>query len=774
MLHLKSYVGSIVLAGLLLQGCGSDTTESTATSSTVETLSAADAQTAATLTALTDTVNSFDGTESDAEIKATFDALKIKLLTAQNDTTTATAIQSAGILTGLTDTLTNGLVNALDTSVGDAVTTATFDVVLNSEGVTVAMIDLARGSETLSEIMVNSIEADWSLAEKMCPMLRDSTEFGEKFTALAEEQDVVGRFFFERIDANMYGCLTDAMLLSNNDAVHDESVTHSTNGYMGLLMDRYATDYFVTPDSTTTGLTAGGAETSDVRRNDKFVSLLLDTGALVDYNATTKIFTGHGDGNELINEKFFYSLFKTPVTTEYFVSAMDKVKDADAENNTATLTMLMDNIFLGTPNGTGETDTTQGYLNIIAIGSAMYDGIYGEADENGVRTGDYGFASYSGAFIGFAGLIPGDRYIPYGKAFINAGYEYAKYHGIGVWDGVSEAAQTVWNNFTTTDATAAASAARSGGNGLSSDWYGDIRTLLYTAYDNFEVSINWLALYDSVINSDKSIVTEITEQLNGLQDEGNKAYRTVIDGRDENNNTVYPTTITNSILTADDNNIVYGFHGLLELAIREDMVNTGLSADMTEAENNFSLPLFGDITMSFAYNTAKDGVKAYVSNIDADWIADLSTNTLIRDYFYPSADNVYLPNWLLAIDWLTVPSNYTNSSVANYDLSFDFNSGYLDIYVVTTNADLLNSIDLPTAVDPLKTITMTKVDMGTDTIIVVDENGLNADGLNVYKIRVVSPEDVEAVLAYFGGLQDSALSAIGIDSSNAANVDTTE
>ena len=770
MLHLKSYIGSIVLAGLLLQGCGGASDEA---ASTTDTQSASEVvKTEKAIAGLTTTINSLDATSTDEEITTAFNKLKLEL--SAPESTDVNAMQTAGIFSGITDTIKDGLVNALDSNVGDAVTSAAFDVVLNSEGVTVVMIDLARGSETVSDIMVNSMEADWSLAAKMCPMLRTSAEFGEKFTALAEEQDAVGRFFFERIDAQMYGCLADAMLLSNNDAVHDESVSHSTNGYMGLLMDRYATDYFITPTGST-----------DDRRSDKFVSLLLDTGAVATYDSNTKTFTGHGDANELTNEKFFYSLFKTPTTTDAFVSAMDKV-------DTQTRTMLMDNIFLGNRDN---NDTLQGQLNIISIGSAMYDGIYGVADAEGTRSGEYGFSSYAGAFVGFAGLIPGDRYLTYAKAFVGAGYQYAGFHGINVWTGIGEAAKLAWNAYTAPDeevvaeSNAAGAPSRSAGLGvIGSDWYGDITDLLFTAYDNFEINISWSGLYDA-LTGDKSILTELSDQLDNQIDSGKVAYRTVIDGLDENNNTAYPTELSNGTV---HNDTVYGLHGLVELAMQEDIYYVtcgnrstdyiGLNAPtcindvnytIADAKANFTLPPFADITWSYAYGTAKDGAKAYMGTIDAEWFANLSSNELVRQYFYPSADNVYIPNWMLAIDWLTVPANYTGSGIEDYDFELDFNSGYLDVYVVSTNDALLTDINLPEAVGAIKTIEMIKVEMGSDSIIAVDEAGLNLAGLNVYKITVISPADAEAVLAYLGGLGDSALNAIGIDTTNTADVDTT-
>jgi len=755
MLHLKSYASSIVLTGLLLQGCGGGSGD--AQSSPQEQSSAQVIKTENTVNALSDTVSKLDANSSQADIDAAFNKLKLQL-SAPESATTVSAIQRAGVLSKVTDTVKDKLVGALDSNLGDKVTGAAFDVVLNSEGVTVVMLDAARNSETISDVMVNALEANWDLTAKMCPMLRENKEFGEKFTALAEERESVAKFFFERIDANMYNCLADAMLLSNDDAVHDESVSHSTNGYMALLMDRYATDYFITP----TGATAD-------RRADKFVSLLLDTGAIADYNSTSKTFTGHGDGNELINEKFFYSLFKTPTTTDAFVSAMDKV-------DAPTRTMLMDNIFLGAQ--ADKNDTLQGYMNIIAIGSAMYDGMYGVADAEGTRTGAYGFGSYAGAFIGFAGLIPSDRYMTYGRTFINAGYEYAKFHSIDVWSTATDAAQAIWDNYTTpavdTNSTAPNAPARSAGLGLvSSDWIGDITDLLWAGYDNFDLSISWTDMLNAITDSDISIMDTINNQIDGLKDEGNKAYHTILDGRNENNETVYPTTITNPLFTADDT--VYGFHGLVELAIREDMVNTNISATMEEAEGNFTLPPFSELTWSFAYNTATNGAMAYYNNnVDAQWFADLSSNELIRQYFYPDASNVYIPSWMLAIDWLKAADNFNNAEIATTD--FDFNAGYFDIYVTSTNPNILTSgseIDLAQVVSIVKEINVTKVDMGSDSIIAVDENGRTIDGLNLYKVRTVSPEDTQAVLTYLSNLGDSALTAIGLDSSNAANVDTT-
>ena len=776
MTHLKSYLGSIVLAGLLLQGCGSDSSSASAPIVEDNTPSQAVASFTAVSDILsTESLSSEDSAQalsdmtlnmtalyaSDAEVQAYVDSVVADneeiITTGEAFKAIAEAIVSTpsdadqaprrGVLSGLTDKIKDGLVDIMDTSVGDKITSATFDVVLNSEGVTVVMLDAARQSHTMSEIMVNALEADWDLTVKMCPMLRESTEFGEKFVALAEERDIIGRFFFERIDPIMYSCLTDAMLLSNNNAVHHDSVKYSTNGYMGLLMDRYATDYFIMPTGST-----------DVRRNDKFVGLMLDTGAITTYDSETKTFTGHGDANELTNEKFFYSLFKTPTSTDSFVSAMEKIDPAVKK-------MLMDNIFLGQPvDATAAADTVQGQLNIIAIGSAMYDGIYGEANADGVRENAYGFGSYMGAFVGFAALIPGDRYMTYGKAFVDAGYQYAAFHGYDVWDGISDAAQTAWNAYngdetTTTETTAAQTA----GLGITgSDWYDDIIDVMWAGWDNVSLS----DAFDALMDENSSVMDTVNDQAYVV-------YGTLIDGRNVDGVQAYPTEIENDLFTSNDT--VYGIHGLIELAMQEDIYNYNVedntSYTMDDARAAFTLPAFADLTFDFAYNTASDGVMAYYdNNIDgqeAAWLADLSNQDLIREYFYPSADNAYIPSWMLAIDWLNVPASVVNTDFAATD--FDFNAGYFDVYVTSTKAELITEYAVA-----LENINITKIDMSADSIIAVDENGQTLEGVYVYKIRAVSQEDLDAIFAAISELGDDALSAVGLDSSNASSVDTTD
>ncbi|WP_345976194.1 hypothetical protein [Sulfurimonas sp. HSL3-7] len=770
----KQYAGSILLAGLLLQGCG--TTEETPVETSPEKTSSLELYNASS-SFFTGAIASGDADQTDIEVQLSMKVAALdandegvkeyidKLITdngfntrkdaytALAQTMTQSSDNTASGAPGrgpVLDSVKDGLVNLMDTSVGNAISGAAFDVVLNSEGVTIFMIDMARNSDTMSQIMIDAIGANWDLTKKMCPMLQTNKEFGEKFAALAYEKDGIdgrpdmGRFFFANVDANLYGCLTDAMLLSNDEdniGSYEKPVIHSTTGYMGELMDRYAVDFFINP--------ADGVATKYGNTN-AFASLMLSTGENVDYNSTAKTFEHHGDGNELINEQLFYAMFKTPTSTESFVDAMDQL-------SVETRTMFMDNIFLGAK-AEGEADTYQGYLNIISIGGAMYEGIFGSETSRA-----YGFGSYTTSLVGFAGLIPSDRYFTYAKAFVDAGFEYAAFYGINVWDSALEGARAYWDGATGTSTTSGTSQApaRSAGLGLiGSDWFDDILDLFIQGYSNFSISDIAAALMDS----ESSVFDEL-----GVQ--ADVAYHTVLDGRDSNGTLTYQTEITNPI--GVDNDIVYGFHGLVELAIREDLVNVqssegNTSYTMTDAEEDFVLPQFADLTWNFVYTAATDGAVAYYNSfVNAGWLADLSDNELIRNYFYPSADNLYIPSWMLAIDWLTLPDNYNTTDYADYTINFD--SGYMDIYMVSSNGDLLNDVEFNLALAPIKdNIEASQIEMSSDSIIAVDATGMTLEGLFVYKIRVVTPEDTAAVLAYLSTLGENALNAIGIDSTNAA------
>ncbi len=661
-----------------------------------------------------------------------------------------------GGVSGVTDTVQNvtgkvtdkakdAVVDLANTDLGNKATGAVFNVVLEDDGVTVFMLDQARNSETMTQIMIDALGNNWDLTKKMCPMLQENKEFGEKFAALAEKRPILAKFFFENIDGDLYNCLGDAMLLSNDDenyGSYDNPVKHSTTQYMGILMDRYS-DFFVAPGSD-------GSNTSGYGRKDKFVSLMFDTGAPVSYDETTKSYLNHGDGNELANEKFFYALFKTPGSTDKFVSAMQKVD----EN---TRKMLMDEIFLGQYGQ--NVDTLQGGFNIIAIGSGMYEGIYGSANSRA-----YGLASYLGAFWGFAKLIPSDRYMEYGKAFVNAGFQYAQLHGVDVWGTVGVKAQEIWNDYMSDGNTSAAQAPtlyKTAGRGvLDSAWQNDFQTLLSSAWDN--VSLTNISL-DSVLDFDTDTIAQ------DLGNEYTKFIDTVIDGRDANGEKLYPTQIITDLEGTQVTDTVYGLHGLVELAIQEDIANVYYDGNISAAQAAFTLPPFAELTWNFVYNKASEGIVNYWDNkVNAQWLADLSDSDLVKEYFYNEAYALYVPKWLLAFDWLKLPNNYNNTSFAQTD--FNFQGGYVDLYIVSKNVNLTDDADLATVLGELKSnVTFEKVDMGDDSIIAVDEDGKNLDGLYVYKLRLVTPQDVAAVIDYLSGLGSDALDAVGLDTSHAVN-----
>ncbi len=790
----KQYAGSVLLAGLLLQGCGSSE-ESTAPKAEATNSSATTLEIHQAAQAIFNDATDADKTAAenalelklavlaanDADMKAFVESLKdngqtdaeIIAAIANEMVNGASSANGAANRASLLDSVKSGLTDILDTSLGGKITGAAFDVVLNSEGVTVVMLDAARASRTTTQIMIDAIGRNPDLLTKMRPMLETNQEFGEKFAALAYEMypgtkdgaPDMGNFFFSIVTGPLYSSLTDAMLLSSRDYTAPKKyqigeVEHSTTAYMGLLMERYAKDFFIKPGTGVTPIAGYG-------NTDAFSALMFDTGVNVDYNSTTNTFTGHGDANELSNEQLFYALFKTPVSTNSFVGAMEKL-------DVPTRTMFMDKIFMGLEEGK-DRDTVQGYLNVISIGASMYDGIYGEKDASGVRGNAYGFGAYTDGFIGFAKLIPSDKYMTYGKAFMDAGYAYASYNGINVWDGISEAAQNAWNGYNTdANATAATSSSRSAGLGLlGSDWFDDTVDLFLAGWS--QVSLG--DAFDAFMDGNRSVVAE-------LKDQGNVVYNTVLDGRNDQNETVYPTEITNG---THINQTVYGFHGLMELAMQEDLYaykcgnrpftaagdiytatcENNESYTMDNAKETIVLPPFSQITWEYAYGSAKEGVVNYWNNdVDAQWLADLSDQELVKEYFYPDANNSYIPNWLMGINWLKAPANVGQSNYETIDWSFD--AGYMDIYVVSDNADLIDQFDLAQTAAPVKTITMEKVEMGSDAIIIVDANG-QLDGRYVYKIRVVSPEDTEAALAYLNGLVDSAKNLVGIDATNAGD-----
>jgi len=289
-----------------------------------------------------------------------------------------------------------------------------FKMMLMSGTMTKLMLRLSLAFPILTSIMIHVLGQYWGITARMVPYLKYDREFGELFMQLAYEQPKMAHFVFQNIDAPLYNAMTYAMLLSQE-----------TTERLSIMMNWYALAYLKTP--------------SQGNRYDAFTNQLFFTrdNVVMDSNGTT---TGHGDGLELANERFYYAMFSYPLSTAQFIRAMEHVdanEDHDAYNphgtsGHQTVIDFMDFIFLGVQDTdiygdkTGlNADRMQGSFNIFAIAQGMLKGIERA-----------GFETYLQNFIDFAYLIPPERYLDYGQAFGMAGYTYfnqAIYPGLSTY-----------------------------------------------------------------------------------------------------------------------------------------------------------------------------------------------------------------------------------------------------------------------------------------------------------------------------------------------------
>ena len=621
-------------------------------------------------------------------------------------------------------TLLKDSVNKLAaTQTGQDLGGAAFDVVLDSEGVTVTMLDMARDSRTVTNSMIDILgdKENWDeITPKMYPMLQTNTEFGEKFAALAYEMNpetqegapAMGRFFFSMTDRGMYGALADAMVLSDNNDVHDESVEYSTTGYMGQLMIRHAKEFFIAPNSGTQAdlNTASGESYGST---DAFSNLMFDTGDIISTDENGKE-VGHGDASELQNERFFYAMFRTPSSTNDFVTAMQEL-------DTPTVTMFMDQIFLGRSNETNASeDTIQGYYNIASIAGAMNEGV-----------NTYSFESYSDAFLGFFKLVnDSDRLYEYSVAFLNAGYHYAGFNIEEIWAN--------YNSETPILPSPNESKQRALGQGtIDTSWSGVLYGCSADGWDRLDI-------WDSVtgVFSD-----EASSEESGAMD-------------------VFSTCM----------------HDEIQLAVREDMVNdskldNNASTDITieEAGELFTLPNFNDISFEYVYTGAYDRAALHTSFFYSDTIDDLSAwwsdfsiiDSATGAYEYTTGfvfgtDEerwAYFPNWLANTQWLDLQEYYETS---NSSIDVDFSSGVVDFYILSEDANLTQTV---------AGLNETMVRVESDDVPLSVRNDLNLDEMQpeditryyVYKVTITDTMGLDEMLA---ALKDY-IAAFGADTTNA-------
>jgi len=635
------------------------------------------------------------------------------------------------ILSGITDkigdTLKSGILEVVNVDAVTDLTAEAFKLVLKSDGMTVVMIDMAIGSETISQIMVDVMKENWDLTLPMIPMMTDTTntEFTEKFTYLAGlHNNLIGDFLFTYIDKPMYDALTKAMVIptttgssatrmenTNLDITYQGNMVVASN--VGKLMTDIGVRFFIKPDTTLTPEARGPSSYSDVYAGkDAFARLMVD-----------------GVNNGIVNERLFYSLFSESKTTGDFVKTMQNVKSADA--NTATY--FMDSIFLG-----GELDNLanlstaekdQAMKNIYAIAKAMIDGTTKE-----------GLGAYSGSFIGFAGLIPFDRYKPYAMAFGSAGYYYIKSHGLEIPGG--SIGGWISDKFFADEATVAnqetasvqkASARRAAAIDGTTDNTVSEKTILTT-------TLEW---FDNLFNSYANWLSEATAFLTDSE-----TGKTVAVAFDE---------MLGSIKTGIDTAIAD------IIAKGHDAVEAKIQVVINDV--NYTLPPFEDINLDYITTTAKTTAIAIME--DPATVRKFSENDIVKgvyDYVNESlTTNTYLgyiPTWMTKLDWIELPANVETMPA----MKMDFASGSVDIFILSDNADV---IDLQTQVLGNQVL-LSEVSI-EDSPIVVDKTSGNYENLHVYKFTIHASDliDIDKIIASIGTLIGENVNGVAIDSSNA-------
>lgn len=293
------------------------------------------------------------------------------------------------VIAQATQNLKNTIIYIVDNdAIVSNITASVFRVMLQNGALTKEMLKISILSRTMTSIMIEVMDDHWDLSTQMQALLENDVEFGHLFMDLAKSHDyIMADFLFGRIDAGMYYSLTKAMTLSRE--ANNQNSGKMTQVLSELMSMPRMSKFFNVPKTL---------EYTDAQSSEAFSKLLFSNG-------TTK----RGDASEMANERFFYEIFATPSSTANFITAMNNI-DEDIRIS------LMDQIFLG-ESVFNEADEMQGYYNIYAITGGMAYGL-GEGAIN--------FEKYKDSFLGFAGLVPWNRYLSYGFAFSKAGYAYYK------------------------------------------------------------------------------------------------------------------------------------------------------------------------------------------------------------------------------------------------------------------------------------------------------------------------------------------------------------
>ena len=603
------------------------------------------------------------------------------------------------LISGVTDPITDALLDPVKDGLVDIIaldpvtdlTADAFKLVLQSGSITTLMLDMAIDSETITDIMVEVMVDNWDLTEPMIPMMLDPEndyEFTRKFLQLAvAHHQQIGTMTFSYINLPLYDAITKVM-----------AVSPKVNSMMGETMVLIGANHFVKPDASHTIVRAD--QPALYAGTDAFARLMLDPA------------------NGIVNERMFYSLFAKSDTTAAFVKTMQQVK-----NNDATVsTFFMDNIFLG-----GELDAVatlddahkdQAMKNIYAVAKAMLDG-------NKIE----GVSAYSASFIGFAGLVPFDRYVPYGKAFGTAGYFYAKANGLSIPGGTigNWLANTFFNDGSAEAVEASTAPAR---QALSitalTDLIANLKDFFLGAFDSLG------SVTDFITNN--SIGQAIGKAFDALLQSGTVAVDAFV----------------------------------AELTLKaHDQIETKIQVIIKDA--NYTLPPFDNLSLNYITTVAKTTAKGIMD--DPATIRQFTENARVQEvYAYVNTKletNTilgYIPNWMTKLDYLELPANID----AKPKPIINFKSGSADIYILSDNADI---IDLQVNVLG-NTVLLSEVALEDSPLTVKD--GEIAE-MHVYKFTVSALDlvNINGIMAKIGEYLENRFGVVAVDASDAIVEDTT-
>lgn len=213
---------------------------------------------------------------------------------------------------------------------GNAMAGEFFNQVLNSPQMTLEMIQCAKGNTGMIDMMIEVISANPALLGKMAAIMKQSTAFTEAFTDLALSDSVLAKFFFAKINSQLYEGLTMSM-------VNSQQATRN----VATLMKKYAKD--------------------QMKPSTPFAKLFFNIGT-----------PGSAcDGNELSNERFFYAVFSDIPSAESFLAALGSL-------DAATQKAMTDFVFLARQsdaNGNVYNHTSEKYYYNYAFIKAFVKGI---------------------------------------------------------------------------------------------------------------------------------------------------------------------------------------------------------------------------------------------------------------------------------------------------------------------------------------------------------------------------------------------------------------